>query len=152
MIRRAETQLETWMSFLRVDAAITRRLNADLFQAHRLTLTDYEVLLLLSTADRGMMRRVDLAESVSLSASGMTRLLHGLERGGLVERASCNADARVSAAKLTPAGAGKLREASKTYLAAMEDVFSSGLDDGELELLETLLARLSGAADRWRIQ
>ena len=47
------------------------------------------------------MRRVDLAQSVLLTASGITRLLDGLERAGWVCRDSCSNDARVSYAVLT---------------------------------------------------
>src|SRR5437667_10044186 len=104
-------RLESWVSFLRAHAAITRQLNADLLNAHGLTLSDYEVLLRLSHAEDQMMRRVDLAESVLLTASGITRLLDGLERAGYVEKASCSSDARVSYAKLTGAGSLKLEEA-----------------------------------------
>src|SRR5438874_13266572 len=88
-------RLEAWVLFLRAHAAITRQLNADLLNEHGLTLSDYEVLLRLSNAEGGMMRRVDLAESVLLTASGITRLLDGLERAGFVEKASCASDARV---------------------------------------------------------
>src|ERR1700683_3255505 len=96
-------RLDSWRAFLRAHSAITRPLNADRLTAHGLTLNDYEVLLRLYHADYAMMRRVDLAESVVLTASGITRLLDGLERAGLVEKASCSADARVSYAKLTAA-------------------------------------------------
>ena len=49
-----------------------------------------------------MLRRVDLAERVLLTASGITRLLEGLERGGLrLPKETCASDARVSYAKLT---------------------------------------------------
>ena len=87
--------LDAWVSFLRAHAAITRELSVRLQREHGLTLNDYEVLLHLSQADGGMMRRVDLAQSVLLTASGITRLLDGLERSGLVEKASCDRDARV---------------------------------------------------------
>ena len=97
-------QLDAWVGFLRSHAAITRQLNVDLLNAHGLTLNDYEVLLHLARAEDGMMRRVDLAESVVLTASGITRLLDGLERAGYVEKAACETDARVSYAKLTDDG------------------------------------------------
>src|SRR5580700_10241451 len=118
-------RLESWASFLRAHSAITRQLNADLLVAHGLTLNDYEVLLRLSHAPDGMMRRVDLAESVVLTASGITRLLDGLERAGLVEKASCSVDARVSYAKLTEAGRCRLDEAAVTHLAGLDDLFTS---------------------------
>jgi DNA-binding MarR family transcriptional regulator len=133
---------QAWVSFLRAHAAITRQLNADLLNQHGLTLNDYEVLLHLHSASDGMMRRVDLAESVLLTASGITRLLDGLERSGFVEKASCKSDARVSYAKLTAAGRQKLREASKTHVAGIDELFSGRYDATELETLRELLGRL----------
>jgi hypothetical protein len=89
-------QLDSWVSFLRAHAAITRELSAQLQREHGLTLNDYEVLLHLSYAEGGMLRRVDLAERVLLTASGITRLLEGLERCGYVSKETCEADPRGS--------------------------------------------------------
>ena len=135
-------RLESWVSFIRAHAAITRQLNADLLNEHGLTLSDYEVLLRLSRAQDQMMRRVDLAQSVILSASGITRLLDGLERAGFVEKASCKTDARVSYAKLTHAGRRKLAEAGRTHLAGIDELFTGRFSDGELDTLAELLGRL----------
>jgi len=134
--------LEAWVSFLRAHAAITRALNADLLNEHDLTLNDYEVLLHLSRADGGMMRRVDIAESVLLTASGITRLLDGLERAGFVEKRACKSDARVSYAKLTDRGAEKLAVAAKTHLAGVEELFAARFSGAERETLGELLGRL----------
>src|SRR5436189_4135524 len=101
------SSLQAWVSFLRAHAALTRQLNADLLNAHGLTLNDYEVLLHLSRAEGGMMRRVDLADSILLTASGITRLLDGLERAGFVGKQTCQSDARVSYAQITDAGRAK---------------------------------------------
>jgi len=135
-------RLDSWVSFLRAHSAITHQLNADLLVAHGLTLNDYEVLLRLSHAEGEMMRRVDLAESVVLTASGITRLLDGLERTGLVEKAACAGDARVSYAKLTAAGRRRLSEAAPTHLAGIEELFTSRYSAGELDALAELLSRL----------
>ncbi len=139
-------RLEAWVSFLRAHAAITRQLNADLLNAHGLTLSDYEALLHLAKAEHQMMRRVDLAESVLLTASGITRLLDGLERGGFVEKASCSSDARVSYAKLTVAGRQKLDEAAETHLAGIEELFTGRFEAVELDTLAELLTRLPRTA------
>ena len=135
-------RLDSWVYFLRAHSAITRQLNADLLNGHDLTLSDYEVLLRLAHAEDGMMRRVDLAESVLLTASGITRLLEGLERVGLVEKATCASYARVSYAKLTDAGREKLREAAVTHLAGIDELFTSRFDEPELEALAGYLSRL----------
>jgi DNA-binding MarR family transcriptional regulator len=144
---QATNGVQSWVSFLRSHAAITRQLNADLLNDHGLTLSDYEVLLRLANAENGMMRRVDLAQSVLLTASGITRLLDGLERAGCVEKASCSSDARVSYAKLTPVGRRKLVEASETHLTGIEQFFTSRFSEEELEQLGELLSRLPQTND-----
>ena len=135
-------QLDAWVSFLRAHAAITRELSAQLQREHGLTLNDYEVLLHLSHAEGWMLRRVDLAERVLLTASGITRLLEGLERSGFVCKRTCESDARVSYAKLTDAGAAKLRDASVTHLRGIDELFSSRYSGSELATLAELLSRL----------
>ncbi len=135
-------QLESWVSFLRSHSAITRELSVQLQREHGLTLNDYEVLLHLGRAEGHMMRRVDLAESVLLTASGITRLLDGLERAGYVCKETCKSDARVSYAKLTDAGFEKLRAAGQTHLRGVDELFLSRYSGDELATLAELLSRL----------
>jgi DNA-binding MarR family transcriptional regulator len=137
-----KADLTGWVTFLRAHAAITREMSAQLQREHGLTLHDYEVLLHLSFADGFMMRRVDLAQSVLLTASGITRLLEGLERAGFVEKATCRSDARVSYAKLTDAGRVKLRAAAVTHYRGVDELFTGRYSGSELETLAQLLARL----------
>ena len=133
--------VESFVSLLRAYTHATRRLNAQLTADHGLTISDYEVLLRLSRAEDHQMRRVDLAEQVLLTASGITRLLDGLERGGYVERGSCDSDRRVVYAVLTDDGLAKLRDASGSHVAQIEEYFTSRYDAGELSALSTLLSR-----------
>ena len=145
-VLREGVEVRAWVAFLRAHAAVTRQFNADLVADHGLTLNDYEVLLFLARADGWVMRRVDLANSVLLTASGITRLLEGLERSGYVTREACETDARVVYAKLTEDGYAKLKEASKTHLASVRRLFGGLFDEQELETLASLLARLPGAS------
>jgi DNA-binding MarR family transcriptional regulator len=135
-------QLDSWIAFLRSHSAITRELSAQLQREHGLTLNDYEVLLHLSHADGWMMRRVDLAQTVLLTASGITRLLEGLERAGFVCKETCPSDARVSYAKLTDEGAQKLSDASVTHLRGIDELFLGRYSGSELATLAELLSRL----------
>jgi len=134
--------LEAWVAFLRSHAAIIRELSAQLQREHGLTLNDYEVLLHLSHAEGGMLRRVDLAERVLLTASGITRLLEGLEKAGFVCKRNCESDARVTYAMLTDAGAEKLRRASATHLRGVDELFLARYSGSELATLAELLSRL----------
>ena len=134
--------VEAFVSLLRAHAGLTRQLNAELTVDHGLTLSDFEVLVRLSRADDRRMRRVDLADQVLLSASGVTRLLDGLERQGLVERASCDADRRVVYAVLTDEGQERVRSAATSHFAQIDALLGSRLEPGELQSLATLLDRL----------
>ncbi len=135
-----------FVSFLRAHAAVTRQLDRELVAEHGLTINDYEVLLRLARAPDRMLRRVDLAQQVLLTPSGITRLLDGLQRSGYVEKAACDSDARVVYAKLTYGGLKKLAQATESHVASIGAIFCQQLSDDELETLRDLLTRLEPAA------
>jgi DNA-binding MarR family transcriptional regulator len=141
-IRLATPEQRAFAGLLRAYAATTRRFSAGLEAGHGLTLNDYEVLLRLAHSPDRMMRRVDLARSVLLTPSGITRLLEGLERCGYVERAKCDTDARVTYARLTDSGYDKLKAASATHLEEIRSHFTERFSAAELEALHGLLSRL----------
>ena len=132
----------TWARFLRAHAALTRELSARLEVEHGLTLRDFDVLAQLYAAPRHALRRVDLARQVLLSASGITRLLEGLERAGWVEKGDCSTDARVSYAVLTEAGARKFEAACVSHSADVEELFGSRLTASEHREFAALLSKL----------
>jgi MarR family transcriptional regulator, 2-MHQ and catechol-resistance regulon repressor len=128
-------------------ATLTRQLSVQLVEEHGLTMSEYEVLLLLSREPEHAMRRIDLSREVRLSPSGITRMLNRLEVTGLVEKGSCSEDARVTYAVLTEAGMEKLRECSPDHFAAVERLIGERLSDEEVESLGELLGRLSDLDD-----
>jgi DNA-binding MarR family transcriptional regulator len=132
-----------FVGLLRAHAALTRRLNASLLEDHGLTINDYEALLLISRADEQRMRRVDLAAGLLLTASGVTRLLEGLEAAGLVAREACASDRRVVYAVLTDDGRERLEAASRSHLTQLGALLESRLDPTELSRLSELLDRLA---------
>ncbi len=74
-------ELRAWRGLLRVHARLVKALDAELERAHGLSLTSYEVLLYLNDSPEGRLRMHDLATSVLLSRSGLTRLADRLELG-----------------------------------------------------------------------
>jgi DNA-binding MarR family transcriptional regulator len=130
-----ERELRAWRGLLRAHALMVKHLDAELEAAHGLALTSYEVLLHLHQSDEGKMRMCDVAESVLLSRSGLTRLVDRLERDGLVERVSCPDDARGAYARLTDTGRAKLEAASATHLAGIREHFLGRVGDGHLGVL-----------------
>lgn len=138
--------VRAFISLVRAHSAATRRLSAQLMADHGLTINDYEVMLRLSRAPEQRLRRVDLAEQVLLTASGITRLLDGLEAAGLVGRSACASDRRVVYAVLTEDGQAKLRKASTSHVAQIDALFGEAYDDRELASVVDLLQKL--AADK----
>jgi len=124
-----------------------REIEARLHAEHGLSANDFETLLHLSQAEHGAMRRIDLAERLRLTPSGVTRLLDGLEDAGLTERGGCPTDARVTYAVITREGRQTLRRADCTHAAACDEVIGVHLSPAELEELAGLLGRLPGCDD-----
>src|SRR5919112_3533229 len=139
----SSTELETltaveeraWRSLVRAHACLVKRLDAQLEAAHGLPLTSHEVLLRLAGSPQGKMRMHDIASSVLLSRSGLTRLVDRLERDGLVHRCSCENDARGAYAVITDAGRAKLAEAGAAHMAAVRPLVLSHHTEDELEQL-----------------
>ena len=139
--------VRAWTRLLRAYASTTRQLGVELQEEHGLTLNDYEALYVLSGAEGRRMKRVDLARQLMLTPSGVTRLLEGLEGAGLVERAACDSDLRVTYAQLTDAGAEKVQAASCGHEGSIKTLLDEHLTEQELETLARLLAKLPGVAD-----
>jgi DNA-binding MarR family transcriptional regulator len=142
---QASVGLDAWVRLLHAHATTTRALSGTLLAEHGLTLNDFEALMRLSRADEGRMRRVDLADELLLTASGVTRLLDGLEAAGYVERAACASDRRVVYAVITDAGREKLRSASESHVMQVRAFFEARFEEDELAQLAELLGRLPGA-------
>jgi DNA-binding MarR family transcriptional regulator len=144
--RTAAPAVQAWTRLLRAHASTTRLLSAQLQAEHGLTLNDYEALLLLSQADERRLKRVDLARRLLLTPSGVTRLLEGLEAEGLVERAACAHDLRVTYAQLTDAGSERLEAASCSHVGSVRALLEEHLSAREIEALGALLAKLPDVA------
>jgi DNA-binding MarR family transcriptional regulator len=137
--------LDAWRSYLQSHASIVRELDAELVAAHGMTTRDYEVLLYLAQSDDMKLPMSALSERTMLTRSGITRLVDGLVAGAMIERVSCASDARVSYARLTPAGYEKLRQAGCTHVKSIERLFLAHFTPEEIEQLSSLLSRLPGA-------
>jgi DNA-binding MarR family transcriptional regulator len=140
----AAPAVRAWTRLLRAYAVTAQCLSPSLLAEHGLTLNDYEALKHLARAEGRRMRRVDLARSLALSASGVTRLLEGLEDEGLVERATCPSDLRVTYARLTDAGAERLQAASCGHVGSIRNLLEETLTETEIDELAELLGKVAG--------
>jgi DNA-binding MarR family transcriptional regulator len=139
--------VRVWTRLLRVHATTVRLLSASLQAEHGLSINGYEALALLAQADGRRLKRIELARRLVLTPSGVTRLLEGLEEAGLVARATCPGDLRVTYAQLTEAGAERLESASCGHVGSIRALFEEHLSDAELDEFAALLGKLPGADD-----
>jgi DNA-binding MarR family transcriptional regulator len=100
------------------------------------------VLLFLADAPDGRLRMSQLADSVLLSRSGLTRLVDRLERDGLLERRRCESDARGFFAEITPAGRQLFDTARQTHLEGVRALFLDRFSRAELRTLGGLWQKL----------
>jgi DNA-binding MarR family transcriptional regulator len=140
--------LDTWRTFLQAHATVVRRLEAELEADGQVSLADMDVLIQLSNAQGGRLRMSELADTVLLSRSGMTRRIDRLEAAGLVRRHECAADRRGAFAGITDAGLDRLQRARPTHLRGVEEHFVSRLSDPELDAVRDALIKLIPPDDR----
>ncbi|MDR3643328.1 MAG: MarR family transcriptional regulator [Candidatus Doudnabacteria bacterium] len=107
-MNKVNASLGFFLDLAKIQAVMARKFDGKL---NGLSLSDFMILYRLSLAEGGKLRRIDLAEQIGLTASGVTRLLLPMEKVGLVKRQSNEHDARVSFVMLAPGGKRKLEEA-----------------------------------------
>jgi DNA-binding MarR family transcriptional regulator len=109
---------------------------------HGISFTEFSILHRLADAPLQQLSRIELANGVGLSASGVTRILLPLEKIHLVEKAQNARDARVSLVKLTTIGGEIYQDALQT-LGYFAQQFTAPLTARQQEQLTDLLGRLS---------
>ena len=142
--RLDQRELRAWKGLLEAYAVLSGALDAELQAEHALTLSQYEVLMVVADAPDEQMRMADVADRVLLSRSGLTRLVDRLVCAGLVERRACPSDARGALAHLTPSGRERLDAARRTHLHGVRRMFLSQLEPEDQDRLGELWARVVG--------
>ena len=133
--------ITTFGRLVEVQGRLERRLGADLESRFGIPHAWFEVLVRLSRSDDGQLTMTALAEQVTLTTGGVTRLVDRMEAAGLVERRPCATDRRVSYAAVTAAGRERLAEAAVVHAANLRAVFD-GFSAQDRATLDDLLDRL----------
>lgn len=137
-------ELGAWRGMLRAHARLTREMDAEMRARHGISLSAYELLMLLGDAPRRRMRVSELSAATLLSVSGVSRLIDRLVRDGLVAKEACEEDGRGAEAVLTPMGRGGLRAARASHLADVRRRFLARFSDDELAEMAGYWERLDG--------
>lgn len=149
--RYSETPLDprpAWHRLLRVSSSVLRELDDALDAAHRISVTEFDVLITLDNVPDRRLRMTDLARATLLSSGGLTRLAGRLETRRLIRREPDPDDGRAFRATLTPEGEEMLAQARLTHDAVLERMIAPQLTAGELRALERALGKILAGLDR----
>ena len=134
-----------WRALARAVLVIPRVLDGELLQAQGLSLTEYSVLMNLSEEPGRSLRMSELANHVSISVSGLTRVVERLSRQGLVKRVKADTDGRGQLAVLTPAGFARLEQAYPIHLAGVRKHVMDHLAGLDLSAFAEAMSGIAGA-------
>jgi len=126
MAENTERLVEAWRQLSGAHAAVFDALERELPDRHGLTVSEFEVLQRLAEAPERHSRMQELAESVHLSQSALSRLIGRLEADGLVTRALCAYDRRGIYACLTDAGLEAVQAAEPTQHQVLSTALKTG--------------------------
>lgn len=110
------------LTFASAWGRLEKRLDNNLGAIRGISLAEYRLLQALGSAPNAQASRVDLAQAVGVTPSGVTRALRPMEKLGIVSTVKSKRDARLAIAALTPAGRDLLSDASVVVDDAMKTV------------------------------
>jgi DNA-binding MarR family transcriptional regulator len=137
-------QLETWRVVVTSHAAVTDRVQKALAAADLPPLSWFELLQAVKTSPTGRPRMSELADYLTLSRGGITKLVDRLHGAGYLERVNCSEDRRALQAQLTTAGEEMLEEMRTVYEAELEHHLKT-LSAEEAELIAGALGRVTAS-------
>ncbi|MEJ2218531.1 MAG: MarR family transcriptional regulator [Gemmatimonadota bacterium] len=136
--------MPAWLSFVRTHSRLWDRVEAQMRKDHGLTMARYDVLAQLVNAG-GRLGLSDLASSILLSQSGVSKLLDRMERANLVRRDPDPRDARAAFAAVTPRGRSMVMEARQGHHDLLQQVFGDSLDDRDLADLVRIMSQIGAS-------
>jgi DNA-binding MarR family transcriptional regulator len=111
--------------------------------AHGLSSAEFEVLVTLrGVPPPNELLPTELYSAVLMSSGGLTKVLGGLEKRGLVTRAEGKSDRRSKPVRLTAKGRALAERAMADVLQSDRKLILSGLSKAEVERLTRLLRKL----------
>lgn len=135
-----------WLALLRTHARLWDQLEAQMRRDHGLTIARYDVLTQLDSVG-GRLRLSELASSVVLSPSGLSKLLDRMEASELIRREPDPRDARSTFAAITRRGRALVKKARRSHHELLQQRFGDALDDGDVADLTRVMGRIG---DRFR--
>ena len=144
--RVPEPYLSAWRGVLNAHASVVARVEEALAEAGLPPLTWYDILWALRRAPGRRIRMAELADGLTLSRGGLTKLADRLETAGLLRREPVDDDGRGLYAVLTDAGEEMLRRIWPVYSRVLRDTFVEAISADEATVIAAGLDRAKVAA------
>jgi DNA-binding MarR family transcriptional regulator len=146
LARWPEGHADAWIGLIETQKALTRALDAELEVKHGLRLSAAEALGRLAAAPGRRLGLSRLASECGLSLSRISRVIDALEQRGLVERRTCDSDARATEAHLTADGLSFTLLTQATHVAFVQEHFFELLSPAEIATLAEVFNRFAPRA------
>ena len=137
-----EEEQRAWRGLLRMTSQLNARMNRQLLQDYGVSLTDYEVLVVLSEAPEGRLRVFEVADALAWEQSRVSHQLARMQRRGLIAREGCASDARGAFAVLTEAGRAAIERAAPAHVETVRQLVFDGLTHDQLIALTEITTRV----------
>jgi DNA-binding MarR family transcriptional regulator len=144
--RVPEPHLSAWRALLNAHAAVIACVEEALASAELPPLAWYDVLWAVRRAPGKQVRMAELAEGLTLSRGGITKLVDRLESAGLLRRERAEDDGRGYYAVLTDDGEQMLRRMWPVYARVLRGTFVDALSEAEAGAISAGLERAKAAA------
>ncbi|MDO4253789.1 MAG: MarR family winged helix-turn-helix transcriptional regulator [Kocuria sp.] len=138
----SDDEQRTWRNFLFGSRAILRAMDKQLTRDSNLSGAEYEVLVPLSETPDGTIRSRELLSHLGWERSRLSHLLGRMEHRNLVERMSCDDDARGLIVSITPHGRRTIESAAPAHLAMVRAVFIDELTEEEARAINSMHSRI----------
>lgn len=133
--------------YFETTARLLDRLEKRLKQQLGLTLSEYNMLLLLSEAPEGQMRMGQLADAIVFSPSRLTYQVKVLSERRLVKRVKCPDDGRAWQAELTSEGRTMFRRASIIHARGVKKLFTDSVSEEQLAMVHQIFYQVANNLD-----
>ncbi len=135
-----------FLGLIRASDSIFRALDRSLQDGHGISLHEYEVLLFLAVFSQDhTMPMTELRHRTPLSQSRVSRVVSGLEDGGLVRRSTDDVDKRAVTVTLTQQGLEKYQSAQDRHLRDLDQYLFSVLTESEINQLAAITSKIIAA-------
>lgn len=137
-----DDEMLAWRSFIETSGDLMRAIERDL-APFGLDRGDYQLLAMLSEADDGRLRLCDLADTLRLTPSGLTRRMEGVVKKKLVTKSRSTDDRRVTYAHITPKGLELLKKAAPHHLRSVRSLMIDHLTPSEIKALGSAFSKIA---------